>query len=311
MAMSPEEKRRKICERAQKWWLLNKERANENKRQWRARKRLGLQEKRKRVSPEERRQRACERTREWLRLNKERARETKKQSKLLHPEEHKQKKKESYLRYRDETLKRRKEAYQLNPEPIRQKTRQWHAANKHLRQTEEARKRACEISKRYAERHPDKRREYEKANTQKRREQLREWRVRNPDKYKAQLERNKPSPEINRKRAKEYYDRHPERGPQRQRARRAAKLKAGGSFTPEDVARLYALQDGKCVGCGVKFKTTGTHRYHVDHIIPLKPRDGSKPGSNGPENLQLLCRPCNCQKGNRSQEEWMRRRKSG
>lgn len=180
MAMSPEEKRRKICERARGWWLLNKERAAENKRQWRMRQRQGLQEKRKILSPEERKQKACERARKWHHANQERAQE--------------------------------------------------------------------------------------------------------------------------RQRAK------PERKQARVRKRRATQMGAEGSFTPKDIARIYSLQQGKCAGCGIEFKTTGVNRYHIDHIIPLRPADGSKPGSNWPENLQLLCRPCNCSKSNLTLEEWKRRK---
>jgi hypothetical protein len=263
------------------------------------------------MSPEEKRRKACERAKKWRLLNKDREREAKKQWRLLHPEEYRERKKQSYLRHRDEIRKRVKELdTPSRQEAARQRAKDWHQTHQEVRQTEEWRKRACETSKRYAERHPDKIREYEKANKQKRRERLRKWRLQNSEKYKAQLERNRKSPEVSRKHAKVWYDRHPERAGQNQRARRAAKLKAGGSFTIEDIARLYALQNGKCVGCGIQFKTTGTHRYHVDHIIPLRPVDGSEPGSNGPENLQLLCRSCNCQKRNLPPEEWKRRRKS-
>lgn len=256
----------KICERAQKWWLLNKERAAENKRQWRMRVRLGLQEKRKLVSPEERRQKARERAARWRLVNKEREAETKKRARLAHPEEHKERKRQSYLRHRDDTLKRRKGRRDLNPEPARQKGREWYAANKSRRQTDEAKKRACEAVKRWYGRH---------------REEIRERQRANPEKKQAWV-----------------------------RKRRAAKAGAEGSFTPEDIQRIYALQDGKCNGCGIEFKTTGTHRYHIDHIIPLQPRDGGKPGSNRPENLQLLCRTCNRQKSNLSPEEWRRRYKT-
>jgi 5-methylcytosine-specific restriction endonuclease McrA len=264
MAMSPEERRQKACERARKWWLLNKERAAENKRQWRMRRRLGLQEKRKRVSAEQRQQQACERARKWHALNKARAHEAKRQRRLLHPQESRERKKQSYLRHRDGTLKRRKETYPAQRETVKEKSKEYYRIHKHLRQTEEKRNKACASTKKWAQRHA---------------EEIRERRRANPEKAQARV-----------------------------RKRRATQMGAEGSFTAKDIDRIYSLQGGKCAGCGVKFKTTGTHRYHIDHIVPLRPANGGIPGSNNPENLQLLCRPCNCQKGNRSPEEWKRHR---
>lgn len=218
------------------------------------------------MSPEERRRKACERTRKWNLLNKERARQTKHQWRLLHPEEHLERKRQSYQRTRENVRKRLRES----DTPERRKanakrSREWYRTNKDRRQTDEARQRACEATKRWMERHPEKKREYERTNS--------------------------------------------ERLQARVRKRRAAQMGAEGSFTPEDIRHIYELQDGKCAGCRVAFEKTGAHRYHIDHIIPLQPANGGPPGSNNPENLQLLCRSCNCQKGNRTQEEWLRRRK--
>ena len=89
--------------------------------------------------------------------------------------------------------------------------------------------------------------------------------------------------------------------------RRASKFPAPGKHTAADIKRLYQSQGGKCAACSVEFAATGKHRYHVDHIVPLKPRKGGIAGSNGPENLQLLCRLCNQSKNNMSPEEWAAR----
>ena len=262
---------------------------------------------------EERRRKARDRAAKWRVANKDRERKTKERWRLAHPEEYLERKRQSYRRHREEICKRVKEAdTPERQEAARQRANEWYREHKELRQTEEARKRACEAAKRYAERHPEKRREYEQANKEQRREQLRNWRAKNPEKYKEHQVRYRPPAELARERFKERYQRDPE--PYRERARRdgaarrAAKVKVGGKFTVKDIDRLFTLQGGKCAGCGAKFPATGSHRYHVDHIIPLKPRAGGKPGSNGPENLQLLCRPCNCRKNNMSPEEWNRRR---
>ena len=68
--------------------------------------------------------------------------------------------------------------------------------------------------------------------------------------------------------------------------RRARKLNAEGTFTKDDIVRLFDSQGGKCKQCD------STERLEVDHIIPL-----AKGGSNWPSKLQILCRSCNAKKG--------------
>lgn len=69
--------------------------------------------------------------------------------------------------------------------------------------------------------------------------------------------------------------------------RRARKIAAEGSFTQEDVRRIYRAQNGRCAYC----KTKLGEKYHADHIVPL-----SKGGGNDARNIQLLCQPCNQRK---------------
>ena len=71
-------------------------------------------------------------------------------------------------------------------------------------------------------------------------------------------------------------------------ARRARILGSEGKFTKADIDRIMKLQKCKCANCGKSLK--GGH--HIDHRIPV-----SKGGSNGPENIELLCPPCNYSKG--------------
>jgi len=78
--------------------------------------------------------------------------------------------------------------------------------------------------------------------------------------------------------------------------RRARIKEAGGTFSGKDVARMFEEQMGECTGC---FGDLLVLDYHVDHIMPI-----SKGGSNYPDNLQLLCPPCNREKSAKLPEDW-------
>lgn len=56
---------------------------------------------------------------------------------------------------------------------------------------------------------------------------------------------------------------------------------------------LFGRQEGLCGGCGHDFPF---RMFEVDHIVPQ-----SKGGTDHPDNLQMLCTPCNRIKGNRTQ----------
>jgi hypothetical protein len=57
---------------------------------------------------------------------------------------------------------------------------------------------------------------------------------------------------------------------------------------PDDVRRFVFRRDGgRCSHCGAE------HELQLDHIIPV-----SRGGSSVPENLQVLCGPCNRRKSN-------------
>lgn len=84
-------------------------------------------------------------------------------------------------------------------------------------------------------------------------------------------------------RTKEYMCMHAEK-------HRALKAGAEGTHTIEDLKYIYDHQKGICGKCR---KYIPFNKMTVDHIVPL-----TWGGSNYPSNIQLLCKSCNCSKGN-------------
>lgn len=81
--------------------------------------------------------------------------------------------------------------------------------------------------------------------------------------------------------------------------RRAQKLNNGGKHTGKQILALFDLQSGACPYCNTKLYKSGNNKFHIDHVMPL-----SKGGSNGIENLQLLCPPCNLSKNDKLPEDF-------
>lgn len=79
--------------------------------------------------------------------------------------------------------------------------------------------------------------------------------------------------------------------------RLSRKRNADGSFSKKDILEKLNLQNNKCVYCQCDVSKI----YHVDHITPLY-----RGGSNWAENLQILCPSCNCSKGAKTHDEFIK-----
>ena len=118
-------------------------------------------------------------------------------------------------------------------------------------------------------------------------ERVKEYRRRNEAKRRGKRPRAKTDSEKNRLRLNAYYKANPDKIKALVHAYRARKRGALGSYTPEDIDRIFRLQRGLCAYC----RTDVTGRRVIDHIHPL-----SKGGTNFPRNLQIVCLSCNSSK---------------
>lgn len=195
-------------------------------------------------------------------------------------------------------------------ERARQNDREYYSKNK---------ERLIEYQRQYAAENPEKRATYLAEYTQRPENKSRilqskqEYRERNEERLRLDArERARKSraenPEIHREALRRWRKANPEKRSADYNNRRAVKIPAPGQHTAQDIIALYTAQKGQCAGCNTAISNRGKLRYHIDHIKPLRPRNGDTPGSNGPENLQLLCRFCNQTKNNMSMEKWLSRR---
>jgi 5-methylcytosine-specific restriction endonuclease McrA len=159
--------------------------------------------------------------------------------------------------------------------------------------------RGCRLAKRRESR-PWLRDDYKEAN----RKASKQWRQNHREDY---LERNRVHQERNREKYREqsraYHEANRDKHREQMRAyqrnnlvafavrnanRHARKVKAGGSFTPQEWEVLKAYYDYTCLRCG---RQEPEIELTIDHVVPL-----SQGGRNSIENLQPLCRTCNFSK---------------
>jgi len=171
---------------------------------------------------------------------------------------------------------------QANPEKAKERNKEWSKTN-------------LEKKKKHAEK-------WKLANPEKVKEIYKKWQKANPEKVK---EKNQKWRAANPEKAKEATNKwqkaNPEKHAVKQRNRRAMKKNAEGSHTEKDIKKLFEQQGGICNACGKKLIRYNKKQYHTDHIISL-----AKGGSNGPNNLQLLCSACNFSKSAKDPIQWAR-----
>lgn len=114
---------------------------------------------------------------------------------------------------------------------------------------------------------------------------------------KAKVQRD-ADPDKHRIKNRKWYEAHPEAASIRRANHRARKLKAEGAHTVADIERIFDKQRGRCANPKCRYKFQGDHTE--DHIVPLV-----NGGSNWPDNIQLLCSPCNSSKGTKTMSEWL------
>jgi 5-methylcytosine-specific restriction endonuclease McrA len=132
------------------------------------------------------------------------------------------------------------------------------------------------------------------------RERAAKFRHEQPDEAKATHKRSRMKHADRwKRRAKIWRENNCEQTRIQARRRLARKRQAGGSHTAKDIEALLVRQRFRCANpvC----KKSIRKKRHIDHIVAL-----ATGGSNGIENIQLLCPPCNQRKGTKRPEVWMR-----
>lgn len=134
-----------------------------------------------------------------------------------------------------------------------------------------------------------KNKEWIKSNPEKRAAIFKRWAETNPSKIKEKNDKwKKLNPEKQKQSVSNWHKANP-RVKQAYRAkRRALKIGSQGSYSKSQIDAMYEKQAEQCAACRVKMNG----RFDIDHVVAL-----TNGGSNGIENIQLLCPTCNRSKG--------------
>ena len=243
----------------------------------------------------------------WRAANRERDQATKKRYYQANIERTAEQVK-SYRKANPERLKEwgRKSAarYRLrHPERVQAKLERWRAAHPDYQKkySSENQKRIKAYRKAHAEEHKLYAKRHYAANKKRYAELTKQYREQNAEIVKRRIDRwrelNWENVLASRRRSK------------------ARRKNAEGTHTARDIRTLWLKQNKRCAVPGCNYPISdqpGKEMYHVDHVVPLIPRQGGEKGTDWPENLQILCRTHNLQKNNHNPAEWeLRMKKKG
>lgn len=137
----------------------------------------------------------------------------------------------------------------------------------------------------------------EKERKEARRRSLQKYAKANPEKVKAaQVAYKANHPEKRKATVLKWDKANPEAKRIHAHTRRARKSMSGGTLSKGLLAKLFALQKGKCACCKEPLGSDA----QLDHIIPI-----AMGGSNCDENIQLLHGLCNRQKSAKHPVDFM------
>jgi len=209
---------------------------------------------------------------------------------------HNAKQRADRMRRGDEIRRRDKLAYAANPEPKKERSREYQ--KEHREESREAHQAWRDQNRDLAR---SARRAWERANPEKVRDSHRRTRRKGLAKYAAkQRAWCSKNPEKARAIGAAWSRANSLLNVLRTQRRRSRVLGLPGTLTSADVARMYLAQGGRCFYCGSPAKLT------VDHKIPVS-RPELLP-TNGPENVVLACGPCNASKKDLTTDEFLARR---
>lgn len=130
--------------------------------------------------------------------------------------------------------------------------------------------------------------EYRQKNAEKIRASQKQYHAENKEKVaKRRAEIYASRADEMRARNRRNYIKNPELFKAGARNRKARVKNAVGRHSQNDIEVIKRLQKNKCAYCRASLASG----RHIDHIIPL-----ARGGTNWPNNIQLLCPPCNMSK---------------